>query len=708
MHILQVLPTLDVGGVERGVVDLTKGLLRRGHQVTVVSAGGALVEPLTALGASHHAMPVDDKSPWSMWRCVAPLCRLIDETRVDLIHARSRVPAWIGYLASRWTQTPFVTTCHGFYRAHPASRVMTWGRSVVVPSQALGRYLIDRFGVPPERLRIIPRGVDLSSFRFTPRLEVHQGPWRIGLIGRLTPLKGHEVAIRALHQLVRQRLPVRLCVIGDAPPHKAQFRSRLEQVARSLQVAHAIDWLGTRGDIPELLASLDLLIAPSVYPESFGRTVIEAQAVGVPVVASRLGGLAETIEDGVTGLLAEPGNPTNFAQAVTRLIADEALRYRLIHQARARVEARFSVEQMVDSYEAAYREALEQPRLVVWKLSALGDLILATPSLRAIRRQFPKATISLVVGRPIQEAAARCPYVDEVLIYDASRNGRSLRSVRQLLRRIRRQAFDRSIDLQNSRWTHLLAWAAGIPVRIGYDRRWGRLLTRGIALPKSPMDPVRHQHHLLQQAGISPDGTALELWPSEADDRRVTQWLAEAGIAVAKPLVGLHPGASPRWATKRWDLARWAVLCDRLAQKGAQVVVTGSSTDRALGEALRGLARTAPLLMIGRTSLMELAALIRRCRVFVTIDSAPLHIASAVGTPAVALFGPTDPARHVPPSSAITVLSKKVFCSPCYSPRCRTVTHACMRRITVDEVFDAIESLLSQSPSHSITPSLHL
>ena len=145
MHILQLLPALDVGGVERGVLDLAKGLIARGHQVTVISSGGRLVEPLTALGARHHTLPVHQKSLRTMVACVPEVARLIAEGCVDIVHARSRVPAWIGYAAARRAQRPFVTTAHGFYRPHLLSRVMGYGRQVIVPSQALADYLVETF-----------------------------------------------------------------------------------------------------------------------------------------------------------------------------------------------------------------------------------------------------------------------------------------------------------------------------------------------------------------------------------------------------------------------------------------------------------------------------------------------------------------------------------------------------------------------------------
>ncbi len=702
MHILQVLPNVELGGVERGVLDLANGLIRRGHRVTVVSNGGALVGPLTEVGAMHVTMPVHRKSPWAIAALIPELSRLIETMGIDIVHARSRVPAWSAYAAARRTQKPFLTTCHGFYKPHPASSVMTWGRTVIVPSQVLGRYLMDRFRVPAERLRVIPRGVDLSQFVFQEARTRGQEPWRVGIVGRLTALKGHVIALRALQLLVQQRLPVRLCVIGDAPSSKPQLRVTLQRLAYALGVAESVEWWGTRHDVPACLASLDVLIAPSTYPESFGRSLIEAQAVGTPVVASRLGAFAEILEDGVTGLLVPPGDFVALAEAVRRFIDDEPLRQRIIHAARRRVEAEFTLERMVTETEAVYQDCVKRPRIVIWKLGALGDAVLATPSVREIRHQYPEASIALVAGASVAELFVRSPYLNDVIVYDAKRRDRGWRGFRRVLRRLRRERFDYSIDLQNSRATHLLAWLAGVPVRAGYNRRWGRLLNRAVTLPRAPMDPVSHQHQLLREAGFHPNGTALELWPSPDDEARATQVLQRLGYDATKPLIGIHPGGSPRWKTKRWGLDRWASLCDRLQEQGAQVIVTGTDAEAAFGEILTRTTCQAPLVAIGQTSVLELACVLRRCQAFVTSDSAPLHVAAAVGTPTVALFGPTDPARHVPAGAPIRVVRHPVFCSPCYSSRCRTLTHACMKRIRVDDVLEAITDCRSRMQGSSI------
>jgi heptosyltransferase-2 len=293
--------------------------------------------------------------------------------------------------------------------------------------------------------------------------------------------------------------------------------------------------------------------------------------------------------------------------------------------------------------------------------------------------------------------------VDDVLIYDPHGRPDALRQW-TLVKRLRERGFDVSVDLQNSRRTHLLAWLAGIPVRAGYRRKCGWLLNRGVRLPRVVLAPIAHQHYLLQKAGIAPDGDALELWPQAADEQRAEALVRSLRTPERPLIVGMHPGGSGRWQTKRWDLDRWARVCDALAQRGVGVIVTGGPEERALGEALLRLTGRPPLVVIGQTTLMELACLIKRCDAFMAHDSSSLHLASAVGTPAVALFGPTDPRRHLPPTFAGQVIKKDVWCSPCYAARCRTITHACMKRISVEEVLRAVLGLLAETDPATHTP----
>jgi ADP-heptose:LPS heptosyltransferase len=210
------------------------------------------------------------------------------------------------------------------------------------------------------------------------------------------------------------------------------------------------------------------------------------------------------------------------------------------------------------------------------------------------------------------------------------------------------------------------------------------------------LDPIEHQFRVLKLAGIKPMDKNLELWPSPADDEKAESILKDSWIKPGQEVIGINVGASSRWLSKNWPPKYIARLCDDLAKEfNIRVVLTGTKDDSALVDSIIENTSSKPITASGRTGILELASLIKRCRIYITPDSAPMHIASAVGTPFIALFGPTDPARHVAASKNYIVLKKDIKCSPCYSPKCSKKIN-CMNGIPVDDVFNAVKGIISK------------
>ena len=203
MNILQILPKLETGGVETGVVDFSKELSKRGHKSVVASAGGKLVKEIIQFGAVHYTLPVDKKNPLVIIGMVNRIRDIIRKEGIDIVHARSRAPAYSAFFAAYLEKRPFITTCHGYYSTHILSRVMGWGKYVVVASQSMAKHMIDDFGVPIERIRLISRGVDLEKLPYKEITLEPKKEYTVGIIGRITPLKGHTHFIRALSKVVR-------------------------------------------------------------------------------------------------------------------------------------------------------------------------------------------------------------------------------------------------------------------------------------------------------------------------------------------------------------------------------------------------------------------------------------------------------------------------------------------------------------------------
>jgi len=369
--LLQVLPALRSGGVERGTLEIAEAQIAAGFRAIVASAGGEMVPALEALGAKHITLPLNAKSPFAIWRNAAALAALARTEGVALIHARSRAPAWSALIAARRVGLPFVTTYHGTYNeGFPGKRfynsVMARGDRVIAISHFIADLIRARHGVAEAKLRVIPRGVDPR--RFDPalvgaeRLDKLRTAWGlpegrpiIMLPARVTRWKGQMVLVEAMARLPGDALAL---LVGDAeerPAFKAELLARIE----SLGLKDRVRLVGHATDMPATLLLADVVVHASTDAEAFGRTVIEAQAMARPVVASDLGGPRETVGEGVTGWRIPPGDAAALADAIGKALAlPPAESAALGARARAAVLSGYTTEAMQAATIAAYRELI--------------------------------------------------------------------------------------------------------------------------------------------------------------------------------------------------------------------------------------------------------------------------------------------------------------------------------------------------------------
>ena len=516
------------------------------------------------------------------------------------------------------------------------------------------------------------------------------------MIGRITPLKGHSYFLEAMARVIRLKPYVKVWIIGDAPAGKEYYRRELETLAMRLGIKDQVEFLGNRRDIPPLLAQIDLLAMASVAPESFGRVILEAQAASVAVVATRVGGVVDIIDHGKTGLLVPPKDPDAMAKEIMRLLDDRKLAQQFIEAAKNKIEENFTIKQMASRTIEVYEELLSSLSILVMKISSVGDVVLVTASLKALRERFPKAKIYCLVGRESRKVLNNCPLIDGFIIYDPYFRDKGFLKFLKLARRLRKYKFDKIIDFQNNRKSHLLAFLSRPQESYGYNNgKWGFFLTHKIKNLNRQLNPVEHQFQILRLLDIPyPENPALKLWPSAKDKESVDDFLEEEWLKDCRHVVGMNIAASEKWPTKNWPLEHMARLCDILASQNIRVVITGMEKDKAKAQRLLSLTKAKPAIFVGKTDILQLAALIKKCGVFITADSAPLHVAAAVDTPVIAFFGPTDSRCHTPPAKNIFILEKKLSCAPCYSSRCRILTHACMKQITPEEVAEKVEAVI--------------
>ena len=375
--VLQVLPSLGGGGVERGTVEMTAALTEAGWTALVVSSGGPMVRDIERAGGKHIQLPVHSKNPFVMRKNIGRLAKVISEHGVNLVHARSRAPAWSALAAARRTGTPFVTTVHGPYGfGLPFKRlynsVMTCGDRVIAISEFIRGYILDNYRkVDPDHIRIIHRGVNIDIFdpaKTTAARVIHlANEWRIPdgvpvvmLPGRLTRWKGHRVLFEALAQ-IKDR-PMRCLIVGD-DQGRSGYRRELDALIDKLGLQSVVHIVGECRDMAAAYKLSDVVISASTEPEAFGRIVAEAQAIGKPVIAPNHGAAPEILLPEVTGWLVPPSDPQALARALEKALdLDTGARERLAQAAIARVRENFSTAKMCDATIAVYRELLDGSR----------------------------------------------------------------------------------------------------------------------------------------------------------------------------------------------------------------------------------------------------------------------------------------------------------------------------------------------------------
>ena len=321
--------------------------------------------------------------------------------------------------------------------------------------------------------------------------------------------------------------------------------------------------------------------------------------------------------------------------------------------------------------------------------------MLCTPLVRALREKYPKAQLVCLVNPGTDEILRHNPHIDETLLVPST----NLFSQLQFFREIRSRRFDCVLDLTDGDRSAIMTAVTGAPVKIGFnhENRWrGVLYSHCIREECGQIHMIEYHGKALSILGIQDALGQPEVFV-EAQEEDMAQRLMEEEELIGRPWVMIHPTA--RYWFKAWPPERFAALSDWLAKKGVRVILVGSDQDREVGAKIRHIAEHKPISFIGRTRVLELAALMKHCSLFIGNDGGPMHIAAAVRCPVLALFGPTDPVVWGPRGQHVSVLYKGLDCVPCFHPGCSRGEESCMKQISVEEVCSATLHMLSTRAS---------
>lgn len=373
LNVLQVIPELDAGGAERSAVDVARAVVAAGGRSWIATEGGRLAAEAEKSGVTIVEGAFASKNPLTIWRNAALLTEVIRRENIAIAHARSRAPAWSAYLAAHRAGVAYVATYHGVYNAGNALKrryngIMARGDAVIANSQFTADHVMSEHRVDPKRVHVIPRGVDITAF--TPdnvtqsRIAAVRNAWNlkpgkpvIVLPNRLTRWKGQLLFVEALSRLSGDFEAV---MVGDAQERDA-YVDELRAAIAAAKLDKVVQMPGHCSDMPAALMLADVVVAPSIEPEAFGRAAAEAQAMQRPLVASRLGAQTETVLDGVTGFLVAPNDATALANGIAQALAlSPEQRAAMGRAARERVLRLYTVDAMCAATIAVYRDVLAQ------------------------------------------------------------------------------------------------------------------------------------------------------------------------------------------------------------------------------------------------------------------------------------------------------------------------------------------------------------
>lgn len=360
MKVVQILPELNEGGVERGVVELTREFQKYDIKSFVVSSGGKLVNELNKNGVEYVYCDVCSKNIFTFIPRILKLRKILKHISPDIVHVRSRIPAWLLLFAKFGLKFKIVSTVHGLNSVNFYSKIMTKADKIICVSNYVKEYIIKNFSADVLRIKVIFRGVDIENFNpqnLPCKSELRQkfsycdNGFIVSCVGRISATKNIETLIKAVKILQEDYKNIKLLVVGGVHKNRKNYFEKLLKICNELEVKDFVIFTGSLNNIQEIYKLSDVVVSPSIKPESFGRSVAEAIAINTPVVASNHGGVKDIIQSGVNGYFFSPLDEKELAKKI-------AMANKLEFDGFSYIKNKFNLENMVKDTMMVYKEVL--------------------------------------------------------------------------------------------------------------------------------------------------------------------------------------------------------------------------------------------------------------------------------------------------------------------------------------------------------------
>ncbi len=543
-------------------------------------------------------------------------------------------------------------------------------------------------GIPEQRITTIHSGVDVLKNRDAVVPSGFREQWKIChdgvIVGTVAAFVGHKdypTLIKAAAIVVKTNPKVYFMAVGDGV-----LQPKMQTLAADLGISDHFIFCGFQTRVGDFLKAFDIYVMASKL-EGLGTSVLDALALGLPVIGTRAGGIPEMIEDGKNGLLVDKKNPGQLASAILRMVGDTALMKSLGKNAAASVKL-FSIENTIGKNIELYHRLINASikRILFIQTAFIGDVILSTPLPRALKTAFPKSEIDVLVIPQTAIIYRNNPDISRIYAFDKRNHMKRIPAFIRLILSLRRQRYDVAISVHVSFTSSLIMCMSGIKMRVGYPRQ--KLANVKPEFIKG-LPVVKRSLQLMKAFSDKSFEHQTLLYPGPEEIAKVERFIAEYHLESVK-LVAIAPGSV--WETKKWPADYYSRLIELITENGYKCVMIGGKEDRSLCDTIIAGSGTDSVNAAGCFSLLESAVLIQKCRLIICNDSSPLHLANAMKTPVLAFFGPTVRRfGFFPYQSFDRVLEIDLGCRPCGKHghnKCPLGHFECMLSITPEFAYN--------------------
>lgn len=691
MNILHLLSRSDSYDAIAGALDLISHLDNKGCNCVVTSSLNPAVLESNRAQIQHYDLPKFEANIKHFFVAYKKLKEIIEVNKIDVVHSYCTVGSWLAFLACRHTDRPMINTCYDFYPKNLWNHALILNKKVVVHNEALGEHLISNYNLPRERLRFIKQSLDLSNYNFQDVDQRSKTDFNIGMIAPSQPSKEYEYFLKAMVKVTRIIPPIKIWLISYRSKFRQNIKEDLEVWIRRLGLTNYVKFFDTSDLNLSFLSKLNILMFSAFQENAAARPILEAQAYGVPVITTRVGGVADIIIDNKTGILVPPQDNSLLANTIIKTLKDFSLSRDIAINARKRIEKEFNLKNNISDFIDTYKEVKNNVKILAINVGSIQEIISSIPALQLIKDHIPHNQITSLINHSSRSLLRRCPYVDEFIVYDRQSKHKGLAGFMHILSLLIRGRFDLVFDFENNFKTHLLSYLCLANKRFGYANNFVHkfLINNGVKKPGKSTGLTENKLQLLSPLKIESKDHKLELWPAPEDIEFAENFLKDSWIGKEK-IVGMDISSRRRFFKNTRTIDYLAYLCDRLANQQIRVMLFDTKDDSNIKNQLFKRIKSKPILAMGNMSTIQVACLIKKCDLYISLNQESSYLALAMKIPSIILASKINNSDFIKHKN-IQVLPAKYFSSNIQAKnkkrRFRDSTHK-------DNVIEVIDKLI--------------